>query len=53
MFFGRASLIAQVMGRDPANYLIVGGRQVGKSSLLKNWRGDSRRTPELPCTTSC
>lgn len=35
MFFGRASLIAQVMGRDPANYLIVGGRQVGKSSLLK------------------
>ena len=35
MFFGRRDLIAQVMGRDPANYLVVGGRQVGKSSLLK------------------
>ena len=35
MFFGRGDLMAQVMGRAPANYLVVGGRQVGKSSLLK------------------
>ena len=35
LFFGRANLIAQVMGREPANYLVVGGRQLGKSSLLK------------------
>jgi WD40 repeat protein len=35
VFFGRSAIIAQVMGRDPANYLVVGGRQVGKSSVLK------------------
>ncbi|MGH8568429.1 MAG: hypothetical protein ACREXU_10530, partial [Gammaproteobacteria bacterium] len=35
LFFGRGSLIAQITGGDPANYLVVGGRQVGKSSLLK------------------
>lgn len=39
LFFGRSSVLAQVMGRDPQNYLVVGGRQVGKSSLLKEiWR---------------
>ena len=35
MFFGRYELISQIVNRDPANYLMVGGRQVGKSSLLK------------------
>jgi len=35
MFFGRGQLIAHVMNREPANYLVVGGRQLGKSSLLK------------------
>nr|VFK28310.1 MAG: AAA domain-containing protein [Candidatus Kentron sp. MB]VFK74200.1 MAG: AAA domain-containing protein [Candidatus Kentron sp. MB] len=35
MFFGRDQLIAHVMNREPANYLVVGGRQLGKSSLLK------------------
>ncbi|MFA7242945.1 MAG: hypothetical protein WC091_22795, partial [Sulfuricellaceae bacterium] len=35
IFFGRSHLIAQIMNRDPANYLLVGGRQLGKSSLLK------------------
>ena len=35
IFFGRRELIAQIINRDPANYLIVGGRQMGKSSLLK------------------
>lgn len=35
MFFGRMELIAHIMNRDPANYLLVAGRQLGKSSLLK------------------
>ncbi len=35
VFFGRQDLIAHIINRDPANYLLVGGRQVGKSSLLK------------------
>ncbi len=46
LFFGRGSLIAQITGGDPANYLVVGGRQVGKSSLLKaierHYRNESR-----------
>jgi hypothetical protein len=34
VFFGRQEIIAHIMNRDPANYLVVGGRQLGKSSLL-------------------
>ena len=34
-FFGREQLLARVVGREPANYLVVGGRQLGKTSLLK------------------
>jgi len=37
LFFGRGSLIASVMERDPANYLLVGDRQVRKSSMLKEF----------------
>ncbi len=35
VFFGRAQLLAHIINRDLANYLVVGGRQLGKSSLLK------------------
>ena len=35
LFFGRREMISQIINRDPANYLVVGGRQVGKSTLLK------------------
>ena len=34
MFFGRAEQLKHILNRDPANYLIVGARQLGKSSLL-------------------
>ncbi len=34
-FFGRDELITHILSRESANYLVVGGRQVGKSSLLK------------------
>jgi WD40 repeat protein len=33
-FFGRAQIISDIQHREPANYLLVGGRQLGKSSLL-------------------
>ena len=35
VFFGRLEIIDHIINRDPANYLMVGGRQLGKSSLLK------------------
>jgi hypothetical protein len=35
IFFGRERLLAHILNREPANYLLVGGRQLGKSSLLK------------------
>ena len=34
MFFGRAEQLKHILNRDPANYLILGARQLGKSSLL-------------------
>ena len=34
-FFGREAILSHVLNRDLANYLLVGGRQLGKSSLLK------------------
>jgi WD40 repeat protein len=35
VFFGRTEELKHILNRDPANYLIVGARQLGKSSLLK------------------
>lgn len=35
LFFDRGEMLSQIINRDPANYLLVGGRQVGKSTLLK------------------
>jgi len=34
-FFGREKILAHILNRELTNYLIIGGRQVGKSSLLK------------------
>ena len=34
-FFGRNQLLARILQREPANYLVVGGRQIGKSTLLR------------------
>ena len=49
LFFGRGSLIAQITGRDPGNYLVVGGHQVGKSSLLKAIQRHYRNDPRVDC----
>jgi len=35
IFFGREKIIKDITQRTPRNYLIVGARRVGKSSLLK------------------
>ena len=37
------------MNRDPANYLIVGGRQLGKSSLLKALERRYAEQPDVAC----
>jgi len=34
VFFGRAEQLKHILNRDPTSYLIVGARQLGKSSLL-------------------
>ncbi len=34
-FFGRETELSNILNREPANYFLVGGRQVGKSSLMK------------------
>ena len=49
VFFGRQDIIAHVMNRDPANYLVVSGRQLGKSSLLKALNRRYREHPEVTC----
>jgi hypothetical protein len=35
VFFGRVDYLNQILNRDPANYILLGARQLGKSSLLK------------------
>ncbi len=35
MFFGRGEIVSHILGRENVNYIIIGSRQIGKSSLLK------------------
>jgi hypothetical protein len=48
-FFGRAQLLARVLNCEPANYLVVGGRQLGKSSLLKAVQRRLLEHPHIAC----
>lgn len=48
-FFGRAQLLARIVTREPANYLVVGGRQLGKSSLLKAVQRRLQGHPQVVC----
>ena len=48
-FFGRAQLLARVINREPTNYLVVGGRQLGKSSLLKAVQRRMQGHPHTVC----
>jgi hypothetical protein len=47
--FGQQEIIAHIMNRDPANYLIVSGRQLGKSSLLKALERRYKEQPDVAC----
>ncbi len=49
IFFGRQEIIAHIMNRDPANYLVVSGRQLGKSSLLKALARRYHEHPAVSC----
>ncbi|MDM8557405.1 AAA family ATPase [Candidatus Parabeggiatoa sp. HSG14] len=48
-FFGRTQILSLIFNRDPANYLIMGGRQLGKSSLLKYIHRHYQNHPQLQC----
>jgi sugar lactone lactonase YvrE len=48
-FFGREKILKQVINRDPMNYLFIGGRQLGKSSLLKKIERHYRNHPKIAC----
>ncbi len=48
-FFGRTELLARVLNREPANYLVVGGRQLGKTSLLKAVQRRLADHPHIAC----
>ncbi|MCI0464229.1 MAG: hypothetical protein L0Z62_45425, partial [Gemmataceae bacterium] len=49
VFFGRQAILAHIMNRDPANYLLVAGRQLGKSSLLKALERRYAERPQARC----
>lgn len=48
-FFGRTALLAQVLNREPGNYLLVGGRQLGKTSLMKAMQRRFAGHPRVHC----
>lgn len=48
-FFGRESLLARVVQREPSNYLLIGGRQLGKTSLMKAIERRLRDHPQVAC----
>ena len=50
IFFGRAKLLTRIINREPANYHVVGGRQVGKSSLLKALNRRYQADPATDCS---
>lgn len=49
LFFGRIQTLAHIINREPANYLLMGGRQVGKSSVLKYITRCYQNHPKVDC----
>ena len=49
VFFGREQLLARVLNREPGNYLLVGGRQLGKTSLMKAIERRFAEHPHVHC----
>lgn len=48
-FFGRQQELARILNREPSNYLLVGGRQLGKTSLMKAVERYYQGHPEVAC----
>ena len=48
-FFGRETVLSRIINRPPANYLIVGGRQLGKTSVLKAIERRMVDHPRIAC----
>jgi hypothetical protein len=48
-FVGRASILARILGSDRGSFLLIGGRQLGKSSLLKKIQRLTDDLPGLEC----
>lgn len=49
VFFGRENLLNYILKRKPANYLLVGARQIGKSSLLKEVKRRCNKRDDIDC----
>ena len=52
-FFGRTHIISDILSREPRNYLIVGGRQIGKTSLLKYLEREYKKKPNVEVHYLC
>ncbi len=49
MFFGRDALLADILTREPRNYLLIGARQLGKTSLLQELERRYRHASQIQC----
>ncbi len=49
IFFGRTQIIAQIINLAHTNYLLIGGRQLGKSSILKHIVRRYQNHPKVVC----
>jgi sugar lactone lactonase YvrE len=48
-FFGREKILVQIINRELRNYLLIGGRKLGKSSLLKKIERHYQNHPKVKC----
>jgi WD40 repeat protein len=48
-FFGRDKILSKILNREPKNYLVIGGRQLGKTSLLKQIQRHYQNHPKVEC----
>ncbi|MCK5718810.1 MAG: hypothetical protein KAH84_02540 [Thiomargarita sp.] len=48
-FFGREQILAQIFNRELRNYLVIGGRQLGKTSLLRQIERYYQHHPKIEC----
>lgn len=49
LFFGRVQQLADIIGQESKNYLLVGARQIGKTSLLKELERRYQAYAEVNC----